>query len=247
MWSYHTQPAAIEACTRPADTWQKPPPKGKLSAEQVKPATAACAAPTPWPSWPRATWWSRPLSKSWKSKKAVFGELEGIVGEHAVLVTNTSSLSVTAIANGLKRPQQFAGFPILHPAPLMKVVEAIAGLKSSAVTCQRRTPTPRTWATPRRRRRSRFHRQPRRSWRQHRSRRFIGESITDFATVDRILRDQMGFRLGPFELMDLTALDVSHPATNPFTTHTTKKRDRPQRHHRAASGWGIVARKWAKA
>jgi 3-hydroxybutyryl-CoA dehydrogenase len=41
--------------------------------------------------------------------------------------------------------------------------------------------------------------------------RIVGESITDFATVDRILKDQMGFRLGPFELFDLTALDVSHP------------------------------------
>ncbi len=41
--------------------------------------------------------------------------------------------------------------------------------------------------------------------------RIVGEGIADFATIDRILRDQVGFRLGPFELMDLTALDVSHP------------------------------------
>jgi len=41
--------------------------------------------------------------------------------------------------------------------------------------------------------------------------RIVGESVADFATIDRILRDQVGFKLGPFELMDLTALDVSHP------------------------------------
>jgi 3-hydroxybutyryl-CoA dehydrogenase len=41
--------------------------------------------------------------------------------------------------------------------------------------------------------------------------RIVGERVADFATVDRILRDQIGFKLGPFELMDLTALDVSHP------------------------------------
>ena len=41
--------------------------------------------------------------------------------------------------------------------------------------------------------------------------RIVGEGVSDFATVDRILKDQAGFRLGPFELMDLTALDVSHP------------------------------------
>jgi 3-hydroxybutyryl-CoA dehydrogenase len=41
--------------------------------------------------------------------------------------------------------------------------------------------------------------------------RIVGEGVTDFATIDRILKDQAGFKLGPFELMDLTALDVSHP------------------------------------
>src|SRR3954466_15202655 len=41
--------------------------------------------------------------------------------------------------------------------------------------------------------------------------RLVGEGVADFATVDRILRDQVGFKLGPFELMDLTGLDVSHP------------------------------------
>ena len=41
--------------------------------------------------------------------------------------------------------------------------------------------------------------------------RLVGEGVADFATVDRILKDQVGFKLGPFELMDLTALDVSHP------------------------------------
>jgi 3-hydroxybutyryl-CoA dehydrogenase len=41
--------------------------------------------------------------------------------------------------------------------------------------------------------------------------RIVGEGVADFATIDRILRDQVGFKLGPFELMDLTALDVSHP------------------------------------
>jgi 3-hydroxybutyryl-CoA dehydrogenase len=41
--------------------------------------------------------------------------------------------------------------------------------------------------------------------------RIVSEGVADFATIDRILRDQVGFKLGPFELFDLTALDVSHP------------------------------------
>ena len=146
-------------------------------------------------------------------KKSLFAELEGIVQPTAVLATNTSSLSVTAIAAGLKRPRQFAGYHFFNPVPLMKVVECIAGLKTDAAVCQRlaafarqmgHTPvqagdTPgfivnhagRGYGTE--------------------ALRIVGEGVADFATIDRILKDQVGFRLGPFELFDLTALDVSHP------------------------------------
>ncbi len=146
-------------------------------------------------------------------KKSLFAELEGIVGPHAVLATNTSSLSVTAIAAGLKRPGQFAGYHFFNPVPLMKVVEVIAGLKTDPQVCaglsdyarqMGHTPvqaqdTPgfivnhagRAYGTE--------------------ALRIVGEGVADFATIDRILRDQAGFKLGPFELMDLTALDVSHP------------------------------------
>ena len=146
-------------------------------------------------------------------KQTLFTELETIVLPTAVLVTNTSSLSVTAIASRLKNPQRFAGYHFFNPVPLMKVVEVIAGLKTDAGACSQlsvyarqmgHTPvlaqdTPgfivnhagRGYGTE--------------------ALRIVSEGITDFATVDRILRDQVGFKLGPFELMDLTALDVSHP------------------------------------
>jgi 3-hydroxybutyryl-CoA dehydrogenase len=146
-------------------------------------------------------------------KKALFSELEGIVKPTAVLATNTSSLSVTAIAAALKRPQQFAGYHFFNPVPLMKVVEVIAGLKTDDAVCRalaqyasqmghtavQAQDTPgfivnhagRGYGTE--------------------ALRLVGEGVADFATVDRILKDQAGFKLGPFELMDLTALDVSHP------------------------------------
>ncbi len=146
-------------------------------------------------------------------KKTLFAELEALVPPQTVLVTNTSSLSVTAIAAALKHPARFAGFHFFNPVPLMKVVEVIAGLKTSSDTCvalsqyahqMGHTPvqaqdTPgfivnhagRGYGTE--------------------SLRIVSEGIADFATIDRILRDQVGFKLGPFELMDLTGLDVSHP------------------------------------
>jgi 3-hydroxybutyryl-CoA dehydrogenase len=146
-------------------------------------------------------------------KKSLFAELESIVSPDAVLASNTSSLSITAIAAALKRPQQFAGFHFFNPVPLMKVVEVIAGLKTDAAVCEGLS----TYA------RQMGHTPVAASDTpgfivNHAGRgygtealRIVSEGIADFVTIDRILRDQVGFRLGPFELMDLTALDVSHP------------------------------------
>ncbi|HSW18088.1 MAG TPA: 3-hydroxyacyl-CoA dehydrogenase [Ramlibacter sp.] len=146
-------------------------------------------------------------------KKALFAELESIVKPGAVLATNTSSLSVTAIAAGLKRPQQFAGYHFFNPVPLMKVVEVVAGLKTDPTICAGLAEYARQMGhTP-------VQAQDTPGFIvNHAGRGFgtealrvVGESVTDFATIDRILKDQVGFKLGPFELMDLTALDVSHP------------------------------------
>ncbi|MDB5956219.1 MAG: 3-hydroxyacyl-CoA dehydrogenase [Ramlibacter sp.] len=146
-------------------------------------------------------------------KRALFGELEGIVAPDAVLATNTSSLSVTAIAAALKRPQRVAGYHFFNPVPLMKVVEVIAGLKTDPTVCEALTAYARQLGhTP-------VQAQDTPGFIvNHAGRgyntealRIASEGIADFATIDRILRDQVGFRLGPFELMDLTGLDVSHP------------------------------------
>jgi len=82
-------------------------------------------------------------------KKSFFAELEQLVGPSAVLVTNTSSLSVTAIAAALKRPEQFAGYHFFNPVPLMKVVEVIAGLKTSPGVCSALSDYAKQWATKR--------------------------------------------------------------------------------------------------
>ncbi|WP_423456438.1 3-hydroxyacyl-CoA dehydrogenase [Ottowia sp. VDI28] len=146
-------------------------------------------------------------------KKALFAELEAIVKPSAVLATNTSSLSVTAIAANLKRPEQFAGYHFFNPVPLMKVVEVIAGLKTSAETCAALTEYARQMGhtpvqagdTP-----GFIVNHAGRGYGTE-ALRIVSEGAADFATIDRILKDQVGFKLGPFELFDLTALDVSHP------------------------------------
>lgn len=146
-------------------------------------------------------------------KRALFAQLEALVAPTAVLATNTSSLSVTAIAAQLKAPERFAGYHFFNPVPLMKVVEVIAGLKTNAATCERLTQYAREMGhtpvtaqdTP-----GFIVNHAGRGYNTE-ALRILNEGVTDIATIDRILRDQVGFKLGPFELMDLTGLDVSHP------------------------------------
>ena len=146
-------------------------------------------------------------------KKTLFAELETLVPAQTVLASNTSSLSVTAIAAALKHPERFAGYHFFNPVALMKVVEIIAGLKTGTDTCHGLSQYARQMGhTP-------VQAQDTPGFIvNHAGRgygtealRIVSESIADFATIDRILRDQAGFKLGPFELMDLTGLDVSHP------------------------------------
>ena len=146
-------------------------------------------------------------------KQSLFAELEAIASPAAVLVSNTSSLSVTAIAAKLKHPERFAGYHFFNPVPLMKVVEVVAGIRTSATVCAHLADYARQMGhTP-------VQAQDTPGFIvNHAGRgygtealRIVSEGIADFATIDRILRDQVGFKLGPFELMDLTALDVSHP------------------------------------
>ena len=147
------------------------------------------------------------------AKAALLAQLERVVRPDTVLATNTSSLSVTALAATLRHPQRFAGWHFFNPVPLMKVVEVIAGLKTSDAVCARlATYTRQMGHTP-----VRASDTPgfivNHAGRGYGTEalRVVGEGVADFATIDRILRDQVGFRLGPFELMDMTALDVSHP------------------------------------
>jgi 3-hydroxybutyryl-CoA dehydrogenase len=146
-------------------------------------------------------------------KTGLLKELETIARPDAVLASNTSSLSITSIAAGLKHPERVVGFHFFNPVPLMKVVEVIAGLRTQATVVQTLSTYARQMGhtpvvaqdTP-----GFIVNHAGRGYGTE-ALRIASEGVADFATIDRILRDQAGFKLGPFELMDLTGLDVSHP------------------------------------
>jgi 3-hydroxybutyryl-CoA dehydrogenase len=146
-------------------------------------------------------------------KRKLFAQIETIVAADAVLVSNTSSLSITAIAAQCAHPSRVAGWHFFNPVPLMKVAEVVDGLATDrAVGDALMALTKRLGHTPVRAKDTPGFIV------NHAGRgygtealRIVGEGICDFADVDRVMREAAGFRLGPFELMDLTALDVSHP------------------------------------
>ncbi|NIC42756.1 3-hydroxyacyl-CoA dehydrogenase [Aquabacterium sp. A08] len=214
VWLFDTQLAAVEASIALLnDTWLKLAAKGKITAEQAQACTARVRPATTLAELASCHLVVEAVIERLDIKRAVFKQLETVLADTAVLATNTSSLSVTAIAHGLQRPQQLAGFHFFNPVPLMKVVEVVAGLKTDPAVCQRLSAYARAMGhtpvlaqdTP-----GFIVNHAGRGYGTE-ALRLVGEQVADFATVDRILKDQMGFKLGPFELMDLTALDVSHP------------------------------------
>jgi 3-hydroxybutyryl-CoA dehydrogenase len=146
------------------------------------------------------------------AKKELFRSLEGVVPESCILASNTSSLSVTEMAAACKRPQRVAGYHFFNPVPVMKIVEVVDGVMTDPLATEALTGLAR-----------RFGHTPVRCKDtpgfvvNHAGRAFVpealrvlSEGVADFATIDRILVDAAGFRIGPFGLMDLVGLDVAH-------------------------------------
>ncbi|OZI61812.1 3-hydroxyacyl-CoA dehydrogenase [Bordetella genomosp. 11] len=146
-------------------------------------------------------------------KRELVSRLETILGQDAVIASNTSSLSITAIAAIARYPGRIAGFHFFNPVPLMKVVEVVDGQSGDPETGDRLMALARHLGHV-----------PVRCKDMpgfivnHAGRgmnieglKVAQEGVAGFPDIDDIMREQAGFRMGPFELMDLTGLDVSHP------------------------------------
>jgi 3-hydroxybutyryl-CoA dehydrogenase len=181
-----------------------------------------------------------------EAKQALFAELESVVAPDCILASNTSSLSVTSIASKLKTPQRFAGFHFFNPVPLMKLVEVIDGLQTAdwvgeaLMTLGRRM----TREPVRLRDAPGFLvNQVGRGFTLEASH-LVYEGIAGFTDVDRVMRDVGGFRMGPFELMDLTGLDVTQPASELiYNQFFQEPRYRPNLIMRSRYEAGVLGRK----
>ncbi|MEU1178869.1 3-hydroxyacyl-CoA dehydrogenase [Streptomyces sp. NPDC005820] len=149
-------------------------------------------------------------------KQELFRALEDVVGEDCLLATNTSSLSVTAIGGALRNPGRFVGLHFFNPAPLLPLVEVVSGYATDVTSATRAYETARSWGktpvacadTP--------------GFIVNRiARPFYAEAFAvyeaqgaDPATIDAVLRESGGFRMGAFELTDLIGQDVNESVTH---------------------------------
>lgn len=148
-------------------------------------------------------------------KQQVFGQLEDICAESTVIATNTSSISVTAIGSSLKRPQNLVGMHFFNPAPIMKLVEVISGLDTDPQIAADIYDLSASWG------KLPVHAKSTPGFIVNRvARPFYAEGLrinqegaADIATIDALLRECGGFRMGPFELMDLIGHDVNYAVT----------------------------------
>ena len=238
--------AAAEAKAALADTLATLVNKGKLQAEAAAAADERILACGALDELAGCQVVVEAIIEDLEVKRALFRELEAVVADDCVLASNTSSLAITAIAAACRLPERVGGFHFFSPVPLMKIVEVIAGVRSApwvsdalVALARRMGHTPvRAQDTP-----GFIVNHAGRGYLTE-SLRIVGESIADFATVDRILRTAAGFRLGPFELLDLTGLDVSHPVMESiYAQYYQEARYRPSAITRQRLAAGLLGRK----
>lgn len=150
-----------------------------------------------------------------QAKQTLFANLEALVAPDCIFGSNTSSISITAIGAALKLPQRLAGLHFFNPAPVMALVEVVSGLATAPHVATTLHATASAWG------KTAVHAKSTPGFIVNRvARPFYAEALrlrtegaADCATLDAVMRETGGFRMGPFELMDMIGLDVNYAVT----------------------------------
>jgi 3-hydroxybutyryl-CoA dehydrogenase len=148
-------------------------------------------------------------------KRALFAKLEALLGPEAVLATNTSSISITAIAQGLDHPERVVGWHFFNPATRMKLVEVIAGVETDRALVAAMHALSKAWGKTSVDAPNAPGFIVNRVARPYYAEglRLLAERIAPPEAIDRVLREAGGFALGPFELIDLIGAEVNLSVT----------------------------------
>jgi 3-hydroxybutyryl-CoA dehydrogenase len=214
---FDTRPEAVhKAIDQIGNAWSRLAARGKMSNAEAEAALRRLVPTHSLAQVADAALVIEAIVEDLAAKRTLFGELEGIVADGAILASNTSSLSITAIAGTLRRPQRVVGLHFFNPAAAMVLVEVVSGLATDAAVAQAAFDTVQGWGkTPVHARSTPgfivnrvarpFYAE---AWR------LLNEGAADPATIDAVMRDAGGFRMGPFELMDLIGHDVNYAVTS---------------------------------
>jgi 3-hydroxybutyryl-CoA dehydrogenase len=159
-------------------------------------------------------------------KKKVFAELDEIVKPHVILASNTSSMSITEIATATKRPEKVCGMHFFNPVPLMKLVEVIRGIKTSDETIKTalelskkvgKEPVEVKVDVP--------------GFLANRlmiavaieAIKLYEQGIASKEDVDKAAKLGLNYPMGPFELMDLTGVDINYHVMDYFYKELPKE------------------------
>lgn len=205
--------AARDACERIAYELARQVERGRLDAQQVAEAMERLHPVDSLEALAECALVVEAIVEDLAAKQTLFRQLEGLLDARALIVSNTSSLSITAIAAACRDPGRVAGLHFFNPVPRMRLVEVVPGLMTRGTVVERLLALVHDLGH-----------QPVRVQDapgflvNHAGRaygtealRILAEGVATPEQVDALLRDGAGFPMGPFELMDLVGLDVSVP------------------------------------
>ena len=212
---YDTDPAMLEKAKKGhAATFQKLVEKGKLTAADSSAISSLIKYASAAKDFSECDMVIEAIVENLDVKQKLFNDIEKVVDDECILATNTSSLPVTAIAAVCNKPQRVIGVHFFNPAPLMPLVEIVKGIATDAAvekqtksiveglgkTAVLAKDTPgfivNRIARP-------FYGE---------AIRIFEEGIADMPTIDWAMREH-GFRMGPFELMDMIGNDINYIVT----------------------------------
>ena len=213
---YDTQDASLEnGVARVRGVWDKLVEKGKINDAQRSAYNKQLSAAYVLREAAEVSLVIEAIYENLDAKRSVFTTLDDLVREDCILATNTSSLSVSSIAAGVKRAERVVGLHFFNPAPLMPLVEIVPGVATDPAVVEACVAAVAAWGkvgvvakdSP--------------GFLVNRiARPFYGEALhlfeeqmADMATIDWALTELGGFRMGPFALMDLIGHDVNYVVT----------------------------------
>ena len=209
---YDTSEAAVAAAHAfVSDMFDSKVSKGRISQEEADQATANLVPCTQLGEIADCDIVVEAVLEDLEIKRGLFAELETVVSPSAVIASNTSSLLIADIAARCKHPERVAGLHFFNPVPVMRVVEIISSVRTAAVTVDRLKACIDTTGH-----RAVLAQDQPGFLINHAGRglyteglRILEEQAANHDQIDLLMREAAGFRMGPFELLDLTGLDVS--------------------------------------